>query len=100
MSHKMLGVFKVVWRLSNQRVNDVCQLLCHLICNGSPPGHDEHKEGANFVYFGKAIKFWEDCTSGIPKQKPVFNKQIIALFQQPGVSLLWIQTKLVTYLAK
>ena len=36
--------------------------------------------GANFVYFGKAIKFWRDCTGGIhfaitavPEFPSVFN---------------------------
>ena len=48
----MLGVFKVVWRLTNQRANDVCQLFCHSICNGIPTGQNRPERGANFVHLG------------------------------------------------
>ena len=61
----MLGVFKVVWRLTNLGANDVCQLLWHPVCNGLPTGHDGSKGDAIFVYFGEAIKLLGDSTSGV-----------------------------------
>ena len=54
----------VFLRWCGERANDVCQLLGHSICNGSPTGHNVPKGGANFVYFGKAIKFWATALVG------------------------------------
>ena len=43
-------------------MNDVCQLLFHPVCNGTPVGHDESEGGANFMYFWEAIKLLGDRT--------------------------------------
>ena len=37
-------------------MNDVCQLLFHPVCNGTPMGHDGSEGGVNFMYFWEAIK--------------------------------------------
>ena len=50
---KMLCVLEVVGGLANQGFDDVCQLLCHPICYGTPTGHYEPEGGTNFVYFGE-----------------------------------------------
>ena len=56
MLDKILCVFEVVERLASQWFGDVCQHLCHPICYGIPTGHYGPEVGANFAYFGEAIK--------------------------------------------
>ena len=55
----------MVRRLTNQGENDVFQLLCHPICNGTPTGHNGSEGDANFMYSGEAIKLCGDSTGWV-----------------------------------
>ena len=54
--HKMC-IFEVVWRLTNQGADDVCQFLCHPICNGNPTGHNG-SEGVPTLWIFKRRQGW------------------------------------------
>ena len=49
MLYKVLHVFDMVRGLANQRVDDVGQLLSHLICDGPPTG-ENGPEGVLVLY--------------------------------------------------
>ena len=61
---KMSGVFEVVGRLANQWFDDVCQLLCHPICHGTPTGH-YGLMGVPTLCIWVGHETWGDSTCGI-----------------------------------
>ena len=51
--------------MANNGFDDVREFFGYPICDGSPTGNNGSEGGACFVYFGEAIKFGWDCTSGV-----------------------------------